>query len=835
MRRLSKLSLVLSTLLVPSLHAADTETVTWGDIVPTAQTDSDTLAAATPAAPLPDAPQSDLSVLTETPDATTAATPEAVPAATADTTLDTAGTTPDDAQTYSSEVTPAVDDVKTDSSPILDNLANSAVENLTFAQMGMPSGILLGGGQTQGGVSFTLPESEVVTTAQLSLNVHVTPEMVARHSSLQLMLNGQPLGTLPLTQGEKDILHFQLDIPSALMVAVNNLSFKINDGDMLQCLRDDAKKYQVTVLPTSSFSFASQQLNVSSDLGMFPQPFIDPMSMNAAKLSISFPAKFSADTLSAAATVSSWFGIQADYRGLKINAMRDRLPEKHGIVIGHPGEQVGGLTLPQSDKPLLQIVDNPINPSFKLLLLVGKDEAALRAVAWRLTRGNFTTSTASLAVTPGPIPVSKPYDAPRWIPTDRPVQVKELMRKNQDSIVRGIWHDPLRVSFRAAPDLYLWDGETIPLTINYRFPSERWIDEDKSNLSVTLNDTFLNNLPMNKQGVIESIWHKLGGDTRQEKFTIPLEPYLIYGDNQLSLYFNVSPKSDTPCNVLQSNNIKSQLIGNSSIDLSHTQHFAMLPNLSYFVGASFPFTRLADYSQTALVLPAAPSEMQVTTLMNLAVRSGNSTGTPLANNKVIMGIPSKGPELELLKHHDVLAVTTLDQTPFNQQLFADSPYKAHDNTLGVRVPSLWQKIVRGLKGDWETQSLQADRYLSSNNGWRGFVSFRSAWDNGRIVVTAIGSNDGQLQKLMGDLESSKINAGIRGDTAIITDENGVQTFRVSTQFPGGQMPWYMVAIWYANQHSGLLAAFGLLAASLFGVILTKGLIRHSHKRLTGTD
>ncbi|KAB8142197.1 cellulose biosynthesis cyclic di-GMP-binding regulatory protein BcsB, partial [Raoultella ornithinolytica] len=101
--------------------------------------------------------------------------------------------------------------------------------------------------------------------------------------------------------------------------------------------------------------------------------------------------------------------------------------------------------------------------------------------------------------------------------------------------------EPLRIAFRAAPDLYLWDGETIPLQVGYRFPSESWINEDKSLLSVTLNGTFLNNLPMNKQGPLEKVWRYLGGDARQERFTIPLAPYLIYGDNQLSMYFNVVP------------------------------------------------------------------------------------------------------------------------------------------------------------------------------------------------------------------------------------------------------------------------------------------------------
>lgn len=61
------------------------------------------------------------------------------------------------------------------------------------------------------------------------------------------------------------------------------------------------------------------------------------------------------------------------------------------------------------------------------------------------------------------------------------------------------------------------------------------------------------------------------------------------------MYFNVVPKDDVPCSVLLNNNIKSRITDDSWIDLSKTRHFSLLPNLSYFVGASFPFSRLADY------------------------------------------------------------------------------------------------------------------------------------------------------------------------------------------------------------------------------------------------
>jgi hypothetical protein len=830
MKRITTLALLMSTLLAPSLNAEEPA--------------SDTTPAMSFPSPIADDTAASDAAAPAEQDSTTPPAPDASGAATPDTTEAPAANSPESGATDTppanidpadSVPTPAMPPVTDDTTPPVSGLVPSMVSGLNLSQMGMPEGTILSGGQLQGGADFTLPGDQVVTAAQLTLDVKVSPEMATRNATLQLMLNGQPLGTVPLGAAENDISHYQLDIPAALMVSSNNLSFKINDGDAQQCQRDLTDKYRVVILPTSRFNWEGQQLDIGSDLSHFPRPFFDSMQMTPAGVSVSFPARISADTVSAAAVVSSWLGIQADYRGISFEALHDRLPDKHGIVIGHPGEQVGGLTLPQTTKPLLKIIPNPANPVYKLLLIVGKDDAALRAAAWRLTRGDFAVQTASSEVDSQAIPASRPYDAPRWIPTDHPVKISDLIRKDQSTTVSGVWHEPLRVAFRAAPDLYLWDGETIPLQIGYRFPSENWIDEQKSRLSITLNNTFLSNLPMNKQGILESLWHKLGGDARQERVTIPLEPYLIYGDNQMSMYFDVVPKDNAPCSVLLNNNIKSRITDDSWIDLSRTRHFSLLPNLSYFVGASFPFTRLADYSQTVLLLPEKPSEMQVATMLNMTARSGNATGTALGNNRVVMGIPSGGANLEFLRQRDVLAVSGLDQKQFNQGLLANSPYSLTDNTLGVRSATTWQKMQRWIVGDWTADGVDADRYLSSNSAWRGFVSYRSPWNSDRLVVAALGSSDDQLARLYNDLNSPRINAGIRGDTSIITNENTVRSFRVSTQFPSGQMPWYMMAIWYANQHSGLLAILGLIATSIIGLALTSMFKRHARKRLNSGE
>ncbi|WP_038909331.1 cellulose biosynthesis cyclic di-GMP-binding regulatory protein BcsB [Dickeya oryzae] len=704
--------------------------------------------------------------------------------------------------------------------------------DVSVAQMGQAQGITLAGGQVQAGVIFTLPGDQVVTNARLDLALRVSPELAALNTSMQLMLNGQPLGTVPLSAATGDSTLFQLDIPAAMVVSSNNLSFRINDADRLLCERDSATRYNLTILPTTMLHLEGQQLDIGTRLENFPRPFIDPLQMTPATVTMVFPTTVNPSEVSAASLVASWLGMRMDGYGVTFPVIRDALPEKSGIVFGRPGDKVGTLTLPEVADPTLQLIDNPVNPVYKLLLVVGKDDEQLRQAAYRLVSQPFTGDASSLSVTPQKIPFRRAYDAPRWINTDRPVRLSELLRNDQSMTVNGLWHEALRINFRAAPDLFLWDGDTVPVTVNYRFPSESWIDEQRSYLNVMLNGTFLRNLTVNKIGVLQELWREMGGDSRQENYTLKVDPYLIYGYNQFQLYFNIRAKDDAPCSVLLNNNIKSQIADSSSIDLSRTRHFTMLPNLSYFVGVAFPFSRQADYAQTVMLLPENPSNAEIGLLLDLAGRAGDATGVSLNHNRVMFGLPTNAADRQKLENSDVLTVTTLQQTAFNQTLLSDSPYTVNPHTFGVKTPSTWAHLRTLMTGDWERTPIDADRYFSSNQAWRGFLSYRSPWSSSHVVVVATGSSDEQLLRLYGDLNSPNINAAVRGDTAIITDENGVRSFRVGLQFPSGEMPWYMMIVWYANQHSVYLAVMALLLAAAVGLGLTSVLRRLAEKRLS---
>ncbi len=56
-----------------------------------------------------------------------------------------------------------------------------------------------------------------------------------------------------------------------------------------------------------------------------------------------------------------------------------------------------------------------------------------------------------------------------------------------------------------------------------------------------------------------------------------------------------------------------------------------MPDLRAFANAGFPFSRMADLSQTITVMPKAPNEAQMETLLNTVCFIGAQSGFPAIN------------------------------------------------------------------------------------------------------------------------------------------------------------------------------------------------------------
>jgi len=81
------------------------------------------------------------------------------------------------------------------------------------------------------------------------------------------------------------------------------------------------------------------------------------------------------------------------------------------------------------------------------------------------------------------------YDAPRWVRTDRPVKIGELLDDPAQLQGRGVAPQPMMVNLRLPPDLFTWNRSGVPVELKYRYtaPAAR----DNSVLTVSINNQLL--------------------------------------------------------------------------------------------------------------------------------------------------------------------------------------------------------------------------------------------------------------------------------------------------------------------------------------------------------
>lgn len=715
--------------------------------------------------------------------------------------------------------------------PATVNASNQNIAStLSFADMGAAGGLALSGQQLQNGVSFNLPGDLVITNAHISLNVQVNRSDVSGEN-LQLMLNGQPLGAVPLDQLQQDKGAWHLDVPASMVASSNNLSFQLKTGDDIinnawSCQRALPADYKVTLQPESSLNYEGLWLNVRKTLGTFPRPFFDTRQTKDQALSIAYPENPDADVLTASAIVASQFGTLSSGNPSRFDVQYNTLPVGNGIVIGKPGQSVGGVTIPPGNGAALQVIDNPQNPAYKLLIISGHNDAQLRQAAWRLTLPALPDSDA-LDVPALKVAQRNAYDAPRWINTERPVTVRSLLADDGALVAHGVWHGENRLPFRTAPDLFLWDGSSVPLHLNYSFAQKNWIDDQESFLNVSLNGEFLKRLPVSKEGLIAPLLATLGLSHRQQSAVVNIDPRAILGSNQLGFWFGLKAQKNAPCNAMADENIQSRIDGDSTLDFSRAWHFGKLPNLAWFSGAMFPFTRHADLAHTAVLMPAHPTSDDISVLLNLMAQAGHDTGVAANYLHLFTGMPDESQ----LADNDVLAIGSLGNGELLNPLMQNSAFSLNENTLEVTTASVVSRVLSLLSGDQARTDMDAAEYLSDNNQWRGLLSMRSPWNAQRVVVVATATDSHQLALLPADMTKPAFLSTASGDFTAVSNAGDVRSWRVGEQFTSGNLPGYMKVLWFASEHILWLVVLACLIAAVSGPMLFNVLQRHAHQRL----
>ena len=516
----------------------------------------------------------------------------------------------------------------------------------TFEQLGRATDTLLLGINSSEQVEFTLRRDRIASDASLQLEYTPSPSLIPTISHIRVYLNDVLMGVLPIDKdqlGRKTTQKMALD--PRLISDFNRVRLEFV-GHYTDICEDPANNtLWVNISRSSSITLQEQALSLTNDLAFFPLPFFDPRNSGKLELPFVFAANPTLGEQKAAAILASYFGSQSNWRGASFPVLYDALPSvqnkeatQPSVVFATNDHRPAFMSdlekFPAVTAPVVELIDHPDAPYSKILLVMGRNEEDLAvaakalALGGNLLRGSRVTIDKVEELQP-----RKPYDAPAWMRTDRPVRFAELITYPQQLQVSGLQPRPITLDVNLPPDLFVWRNQGIPLRTQYRYTAPS--ANDDSRLNISLNEQFITSLPLLRKdtsSLEELRLAVLSNDTANANDKLVV-PSLKIGDrNRLRFDFNfastVGSAQRDRCQTILPANTQAIIDEDSTIDLSGYHHYISMPDLKAFARSGFPFSRMADMSESIVVVPDTTSPTQISTLLEAVAGISARSGYP---------------------------------------------------------------------------------------------------------------------------------------------------------------------------------------------------------------
>ncbi|WP_165418538.1 cellulose biosynthesis cyclic di-GMP-binding regulatory protein BcsB [Dyella amyloliquefaciens] len=699
--------------------------------------------------------------------------------------------------------------------------------DLSMGQMGAYGGIKLRGLDPTSTLNVSVRNDEVVTGAKLKLTYTYSPSLIYELSHLKVYVNGEVVATLPL---DKDSAGHPVtrvvDLDPHLFTDFNRVSVQMIAHYTLDHCEDPYHSALWTdISPDTVLTLTTSRIGLPNSLALLPAPFFDRRDNRRLTLPFVLPAQADAATLRAAGVVSSWFGALAGWRGARFPVASAPPQDANAIAFALPNAHPEGLMLGEIKGPTVMVVPNPASPpesGRKLLVIAGRDTKELQLAAEALVLGQVGMSGDQALVKSVDLgPERKPYDAPNWAPVDRPVGFKELVTDPQQLETSGFNPQPIRVDVRLPPDLFAWARHSVPLDVRYRYTAPSSYNDSVINIGV--NDQLLRSVrlrPADPSGVERQLNVPLlsGSEARgTEEVRVPA--LVIGANNQFQFQFHMDSQKTGLCVSTATNSARAAIDPDSSIDFSQFVHYTAMPNLAFFAASGFPFTRMADLADTAVVMPDKPDANEVEAMLTMLGQMGRWSGLPALRVSVVPAGAA-----DSVRDRDLLVIGTGSAS----DLLAK---------WGKGLPMLIERsqnelALRERFGD-RSQSAGGPigrAAMSVNGPTAAFVGFQSPYAKGKSVVALSASGSTQLGDLLDMLADDARVGEIRGDLAVVRQKS-IVSLSVGDTYYVGHLPWYAWLWVRISQHPGLMALAGILAGLFVALTVFWALGRIAARRL----
>lgn len=704
--------------------------------------------------------------------------------------------------------------------------------DFTFKQLGVFEPFQLRGIDSIYSIPFGIPADEVVTDIKLKLDFSFSPSLLTQLSHLKVLLNGEVVQVIPLPKEDAGSrLVREVAIDPKFVSDFNRLSFQFVGHYTLDCEDPFHSSLWLNLSNASSLQFTVAPLSVVNDLSLLPVPFFDRRDGRRLVRPFVFGSNPGPETLAAAGIVASWFGDLASYRGAEFPVSFNKLPVDHAVVFATAAELSDGLGIPPINGPTLSVASHPADNRFKVLYVLGRDAAELKIAATalglgRVALGGQTVNNATL----NDVKARKPYDAPRWLPSDRPVKFGEIATVEELN-VRGLAPEPMRLNLTVPPDLFGWKSSGVPVKLKYRYtPRPR---PDKSNLNILLNQNFLDSYPLlSHQGESQTdallpkwIGSLSDGVQIPQSKSINLPVSQVRAKSQVQFQFSFDYPKEGACRDVVLDNARAAIDPDSEIDISRFPKYLKMPDLAAFANVGFPFTRMADLSETVVVLPDSYGEHDISVYLAMMGRMGESTGLPAYGVSV-----AKSSEAQKFSDKDILLIGTAS----TQKLYTDwakhMPFSADVEKRTFSLADRKQKWIPWYESS-DTDGVTLAN-LTSQTLAKDLVlfGFESPLKSGRSVVavsTDLAAGKADISSALMDVA---VVSKIQGAISVIRG-NDVDAFQVSNNYYVGSLPPLMAIQWALSRNPWISALLLIVSAILLGGVMYAILRKQAGGRL----
>lgn len=695
---------------------------------------------------------------------------------------------------------------------------------MTLAQMGAEGAIALRGVNPTRTLNVGVRLDEVVTAAKLKISYSCSPALIDRLSHLKVTLNEEVVGTLPMDKEHAgQLVTRELDIDPRFFLDFNRLGFQLIAHYVVdQCEDPNHSSLWANISPVTTLTLTKTGVALPDDLALLPAPFFDRRDNRRVTVPFVLPAGADMPTLRVAGVVASWLGALASYREARFPVARTAPADAHAIVFATPAAMPEGLRVAPIDGASVRVMPNPANPNYKLLVVAGRNAKELEVAANALVLGKTAMTGASASI--GAVDLGeprKPYDAPAWAPVDRPVLFRELITDPQQLQISGISPDPIRVNLRLPADLFGWHGRGVPMSVRYRYTAPSTYND--SMLSVDINDQLVRSYrlkPLTSQGE-ESIVSVplLTGTYAATTSEILIPAFRVGSNNQMQFRFHLDSQKTNPCASSNTSLARAAVDPDSSIDFSQFSHYTALPNLAYFANSGYPFTRLADLADTAVVIPDTPDARDQEALLTLLGHMGKWTGLPSLRVAVA---PAKA--IDSVRHRNLLVIGTgtAGQALAGWGKSLPMMIARGKTEIGLRDQRA-DSWSNAFSGDEEAPLAPAGRAVFTGDGpLAALIGFESPYAQRRSVVAIAATDADRLRDVLDVLEDPGKVSHVRGDLTVIRGEQ-VEGLRLGERYFVGDLPWY-ARIWVrVADHPALIAVGGIVAGLVVALAVFWGL------------